>query len=378
MQRMNVIIADSKGWFQRRFKQGDYENVTVTFISSSDSLTLDYLKNIKPEFIFFVHWNSIVSAAIHEKYKCIVFHVAPLPYGRGGSPIQNLIIRGFKSAPVCALKMTDKLDAGPIYLREEISLAGQLSDIFGRIYTVSFKMIGEILQSPYLEPIDQVGEPLIFTRLRPEDNNIDFSKGLDYVFDQIRMVDGFDYPKAFIRRGGFKINFSNVSKKGDIIYANALIFTDSHKETQGVLSTCENLQFTEVDSCTESHIHELYKLLNHRQHNISHTGTVNYNDHAAFVQSNPYVIWYLIEYDSICIGSVYINDDNSVGIDLYEYREDLLANIISFVVGKHSPLPAIKSKRSGKFFINIPYNDCERQCMMMRIGAKPIQTSFII
>ena len=50
----------------------------------------------------------------------IVFHTAPLPYGRGGSPIQNLIVRGHISpAPVCALKMVSGLDEGPIYDKQK-------------------------------------------------------------------------------------------------------------------------------------------------------------------------------------------------------------------------------------------------------------------
>ena len=30
---------------------------------------------------------------IHENYKCIIFHMTDLPFGRGGSPLQNLISR---------------------------------------------------------------------------------------------------------------------------------------------------------------------------------------------------------------------------------------------------------------------------------------------
>ena len=68
---------------------------------------------------------------------CIGFHTAPLPYGRGGSPIQNLIIRNFKIAPVCAIKMTNKFDAGPIFLKEKVSLSGNLDAIFNRISLIN-------------------------------------------------------------------------------------------------------------------------------------------------------------------------------------------------------------------------------------------------
>ena len=74
-----------------------------------------------PDLVFFPHWHWIVPSEIHRTYQCILFHAAPLPYGRGGSPIQNLILNGFKEAPVCALKMTEGLDSGPIYTKKKVT-----------------------------------------------------------------------------------------------------------------------------------------------------------------------------------------------------------------------------------------------------------------
>ena len=41
-----------------------------------------------------------------------------LPYGRGGSPLQNLIINGHKETMMSALRCVQELDAGPIYLKK--------------------------------------------------------------------------------------------------------------------------------------------------------------------------------------------------------------------------------------------------------------------
>ena len=57
----------------------------------------------------------------------------------GGSPIQNLILRKLKSTPVCALKMTKNIDAGPVYLKETIKLSGNLDLIFDKISIVILK-----------------------------------------------------------------------------------------------------------------------------------------------------------------------------------------------------------------------------------------------
>ena len=36
-----------------------------------------------------------------------------LPFGRGGTPLQNLIVKGFDKTKISALKVTKGIDAGP-------------------------------------------------------------------------------------------------------------------------------------------------------------------------------------------------------------------------------------------------------------------------
>ena len=49
-----------------------------------------------PKYIFFPHWSKKVDTKIVNNYECVCFHETDLPYGRGGSPIQNLILRNQK------------------------------------------------------------------------------------------------------------------------------------------------------------------------------------------------------------------------------------------------------------------------------------------
>jgi len=99
---VKIIIACSNKWCQDKKFLNQINNLEVTLISTKKQLNSRKLDNVSPRFIFFPHWNWKVPKTIYEKYECIAFHTAPLPYGRGGSPIQNLILNGFKSAPVCA------------------------------------------------------------------------------------------------------------------------------------------------------------------------------------------------------------------------------------------------------------------------------------
>ena len=58
--------------------------------------------------------------SIFSKYYCIQFHTSHLPYGRGGSPIQNLVLRGIKKTKISAFVIKNKkIDAGPIILQKK-------------------------------------------------------------------------------------------------------------------------------------------------------------------------------------------------------------------------------------------------------------------
>ena len=78
-----------------------------------------------------------------------------MPYGRGGSPIQNLIKRGFSNSPIYALKANNKLDSGKIIMSDNISLNGKLDDIFFRMSDKTFKIIKKIEKKNKLNFRDQ-------------------------------------------------------------------------------------------------------------------------------------------------------------------------------------------------------------------------------
>ena len=111
---MRILICNSKNWFSPNKEIRDF--CTVKEISRKEDLNLKLIHEFKPDYIFFPHWSWIVDKNIHQNQKCIVFHTAPLPYGRGGSPIQNLILNGYEYTPVCALKMTSDLDLSLIHI----------------------------------------------------------------------------------------------------------------------------------------------------------------------------------------------------------------------------------------------------------------------
>ncbi|MDC0865587.1 methionyl-tRNA formyltransferase, partial [bacterium] len=122
---MSYVIAYNKSWC-RELPNSLFKKLDKKFIGidNVDQLNIVNLNKIKPHYIFFPHWSNIIKEDIYKNYNCIIFHMTDLPYGRGGSPLQNLIIRGHKDTMITAIRCMKGLDAGPIYIKKPLSLEG--------------------------------------------------------------------------------------------------------------------------------------------------------------------------------------------------------------------------------------------------------------
>ncbi len=218
-----IIIASSKKWFLKNINLLKVKKKNLIIINDKKKLSIKNLEKIKPKMIFFPHWSFKVNNSILKKFNCICFHTSPLPYGRGGSPIQNLILKKFKSTPVCAIKMTNKIDAGPIYLKRNISLSGNLNEIFDRISLRIIEMI-KIIINKNISPKKQVGKIVIFKRLRKNNSEIKGYENIITIYDKIRMLNSSEYPNAFIKKGGFKVYLTKPIIKKKQIFCEARIY----------------------------------------------------------------------------------------------------------------------------------------------------------
>lgn len=227
MSRINYIVATVRPWNIRAFNEkiSKYPGKWTLFTKKED-LTEKAIKEIKPKYIFFPHWNHIVPPNILKTAECIGFHETPLPYGRGGSPVQNMIIRGHKETLVSAIKMVDELDAGPIYLQRTVSLEGLAEEIFVRISDIVADMILEII-SKDIKPMPQKGKKTTFRRRTPAQSEISKKiSSLDELYDFLRMLDAEEYPKAFIKYGKFRLEFSRPALRHNRIEADVKISPD--------------------------------------------------------------------------------------------------------------------------------------------------------
>ena len=122
----------------------------------------------QPRFTFFLNWSHRVPESVLCMTEPVNFHAAPLPYGRGGGPIENMILHGHDSTVVSAHLMTSELDAGPIYGQSgPVSLLGTKEEIQARFVKPVSQMAVQIARGK-LTPKPQVGEPTYFKRLPKE------------------------------------------------------------------------------------------------------------------------------------------------------------------------------------------------------------------
>lgn len=218
------IVAGSRPWNRLVFDEllrdlpGEWH-----FAGTQEELASCLSKVTAPRYIFFLHWSYRVPAEVHLKHECVCFHMTDVPYGRGGSPLQNLIVRGHRETKLTALRMVEELDAGPVYAKVPLSLEGSAEEIYLRAGRLSAELIRKIAAEE-TSPAPQTGTPVIFSRRKPAESEIPQELAdLAKLHDFIRMLDAEGYPHAFFDHGPFRLEFRRSTLYHGHIEANVTI-----------------------------------------------------------------------------------------------------------------------------------------------------------
>jgi len=200
-----------------------YINIIWKLITDNNTFK-DEILAISPVKCFFFHWPYIVPKKIYDQIECINFHTGNLPYGRGGSPLQNQISENILTSYVNALKITnDGIDSGPSYNKEQISLQGNIFDIFNVLSNVVYNLIIDIIENK-LEPliIYNFTDIPIYNRLK-NNHLLTENKNIEEIYNQIRMRDYKYYEKTYIDYNEYRLTFSRASFDGERILCDAEI-----------------------------------------------------------------------------------------------------------------------------------------------------------
>ncbi|QEA40062.1 methionyl-tRNA formyltransferase [Pistricoccus aurantiacus] len=232
MKQEKYIVASSKEWHKAAFETLKQEEPGDWYwVSTSDQLA-DLVDQAAPHYIFFLHWNWLVPRDIWERFECVCFHMTDVPYGRGGSPLQNLIKAGHRETKLSALRMVDEMDAGPVYTKRPLSLAGRAEDIYQRAGKLSVDIIRWMIATQPA-PVAQQGDVVTFKRRTPAQSELPREAGLDELYDHIRMLDAPTYPHAFIERDGYRYEFTQAERGDGELRAQVVIRPIRSEETAG-------------------------------------------------------------------------------------------------------------------------------------------------
>lgn len=154
---------------------------------------LEYLKNLKPDFIIVVAFGQILTKEVLDipKYGCINLHASLLPMYRGAAPLNWAIINGEKKSGNTTMLMDVGLDTGDMLLKDEIEItdnmtAGELHDLL--MYRGADLLLNTIdgLSKGTIIPEKQCEETFYAKMLNKDLGRIDWNNSAKNIHNLIR------------------------------------------------------------------------------------------------------------------------------------------------------------------------------------------------
>jgi methionyl-tRNA formyltransferase len=132
----------------------------------------------------------------------IVVHESALPEGKGWSPITWQILEGKSVVPITLFEAVEKVDAGDVYIRDEIRLDGTelIEEIREKQANKTIEMCILFVKNMHtLDGKKQQGESTFYRRRKPEDSELDINKTINEQFNLLRVIDNERYPAFFVK-----------------------------------------------------------------------------------------------------------------------------------------------------------------------------------
>jgi methionyl-tRNA formyltransferase len=217
-----VILCGYRDWAKNIFEKVSlHPNVKILDTISSQDEYLRKVSGFKSDIdlILFVGWSWIIPKETTDKFLCLGIHPSDLPYYRGGSPLQHQIINGVIKSKVSLMTLSSvKLDAGEIWIQEELNLGGKnMTEVFNNITKSSIKMLNVFFDNyPDIFPVDQdITLGSYFKRRTAQESRITIEQmnklSLIEIYNFIRSLTS-PYPNAYLEDDyGNKLFFNEVT-----------------------------------------------------------------------------------------------------------------------------------------------------------------------
>ena len=132
----------------------------------------------------------------------LVVHESSLPLGKGWAPLTWQLLEGKNEIPVLLLEAAEAVDAGDVYLADQLRFTGYelCGDLRREQARATLALCRRFVESyPWLltDATVQRGESSYYPRRTPEDSRLNLDKTLREQFALLRVVDNDRYPAFF-------------------------------------------------------------------------------------------------------------------------------------------------------------------------------------
>jgi methionyl-tRNA formyltransferase len=151
-------------------------------------------ESLAPDLLVVVAYGKLLPSWLLDlpRYGAVNLHASLLPLYRGAAPIQWAMANGETETGVCAMKLDEGLDTGPVYACEKTAIDAdesvqQLSGRLSRLGCELMKHSVEGIVAGILKPVPQdSARATLAPLLTKQDGNIDWSHPARAIYNRIR------------------------------------------------------------------------------------------------------------------------------------------------------------------------------------------------
>ena len=194
--RVTFLVDNKNTWFSKYLNTFPIKNKKYIFKISSN-----IKKVFNQDIIFIINYTKILNKKRLLQNKLnLVIHSSELPKNRGGAPLHWQILRNKKKIKICLFEAIEKLDAGNIFLTEELIFNG--TELYDELRDKQAKKMIKLIKNflskyPKIKGVSQFGKPSFNKKRNPNHSELDINKSIKHQFNLLRVSDNEKYPAFF-------------------------------------------------------------------------------------------------------------------------------------------------------------------------------------
>ncbi|HET7827424.1 MAG TPA: methionyl-tRNA formyltransferase [Candidatus Saccharimonadales bacterium] len=180
-------------------------NIPLILPGPKDNL-LEKLQKHQAEAAVLVAYGKIIPQAVIDLFPTGIINIHPslLPELRGPTPIETAILEGLEKTGVSLMKLTAKMDAGPVYAQKSLELTGsetkfELTEELGKLGAeLLIENLAGILDGT-IQPQLQAEADATYTKLiTKQDGLISFNEPAEHIDRKVRAFLGWPKTRAVV------------------------------------------------------------------------------------------------------------------------------------------------------------------------------------